>query len=262
MPPLRWPRLLFVAAVAFAVGCAEGDSIVGDGSGGASDGSGGQATTVSASVTTGPTCVEDPCKLVVPQCGCEDQQCTIDGNGERTCVTAGTVSQGQACSDTALCEPGTICVEAAPGFASCAKFCDTDAQCEAPGALCFFKLGDGNGGDIPGVALCSDNCDLATSQGCVVPGTSCQLGITMADEPFTLCAPSGTLVYQEICTDTSDCAPDFICFETTVPDFRCFQWCVIGGSACPTGQTCIAQEITAGVPLTIGTTTYGICNPA
>lgn len=260
MSVLRWLGCLPVVAAAIAVGCAEGDSILADGSGGTSDdGAGGSTQT--ATVTTGPTCVEDPCKLVVPQCGCGDQQCTIDGAGDRACVTAGTVGQSQECSDTALCEPGTICVEFAAGFANCAKFCDTDAQCEAPGGACVFKLDDGNGGDVVGVTMCSENCDLATNQGCGVAGTSCQLGLTMDDAPFTVCRPSGTLVYQEICTETSECSPDFVCLPTTVPDERCFQWCKIGGSACPTGQICTAQEISAGVPLVIGTTTYGICNP-
>ena len=261
MSLVRWLCGLSVVATALVVGCAEGGSIVTDGSGGASGDGGNGSAAQTTTVTTGPMCLEDPCKLVVPQCGCGDQQCTVDGAGERACVTAGDVGQSQACSDTALCEPGTLCIEFEVGFANCAKFCDTDAQCEAPGGICFFKLDDGSGGDVPGVTMCSENCELATSQGCGVAGTSCQLGLTTADQPFTVCRPSGALVYQEICAETSDCAPDFVCLPTSIPDERCFQWCKIGGSACPTGQTCTAQEISAGVPLTLGTTTYGICNP-
>ncbi len=248
-------------------GCAEGGSIQtgSTGSGGdssSSSGSGGDSTTSSQTVTTGPGCVEDPCKLVDPQCGCAvGSQCTLDGAGERVCVESGTVPVGQPCDDVATCSAGGICVGYAGIQNTCAAFCDDDSQCEPPGGLCVLTLDDGTGTPLPGVALCSENCDLPSSAGCSLGGTACQLGLTDADKPFTVCGPTGAGIYQTICADTSECAPGFACLPTTNNDDRCFAWCKVGSSCADAALTCTALEITTGVPLTIGADTFGVCSP-
>lgn len=261
---------LFGCALATCVawGCAEGGSIQtgstgSGGSGTSSNGSGGAGSTTSQTVTTGPECVQDPCKLVEPQCGCgAGNQCTIVAGGERGCVAAGTVPVGQPCDETAGCAPGGICVGYAGVQTTCAAFCDNDTQCEPPGGLCVLTLDDGAGSPLPDVLLCSENCDLPSSQGCTLSGTGCQLGLTDADKAFTLCGPAGAGVYTSLCTDTSDCAPGFACLPTTANDERCFEWCRVNGPACTdTTLTCTALEITAGVPLTIGADTFGVCSP-
>lgn len=265
-----------------SLSCAQGDSIVdggdGDGSGNGGSGSGaagsgngngngsGTMKTASASTTaadgsttTGPACEEDPCKLVEPQCGCmAGQACSVDGAGDLFCTEAGSAAWDAPCSATNKCVPGTLCAGYAAGLDSCAKFCNTDADCEAPGGLCAVTLNDGMGGTLPGVTLCSTNCSFTTN-GCAVPGTSCQLGIRNMTEPFTLCAPSGTGTQGSTCTDSSGCASGFICLTTTAMDERCFQWCDVNAPVCPGGLVCQQLEISAGVPLVIGTTAYGAC---
>jgi hypothetical protein len=269
-------RLLALAMTTTALAaCAEGDTITGaggnDGSGGTAQNGGnttgggtksGPTTTGSSqpTTTTGEPCSEQPCKLVEPQCGCPDgEACSIDGANERACVEAGSVAWGAPCDAGQLCAPGLMCVGYATGKLSCAKFCDTDAECEAPGGLCAINLDDGNGGDVPNVALCSDDCNLVTNAGCQVAGTSCQIGLRDMTDPFTLCAPSGTGVQDTMCTDNTGCAPGFICLTTTAMDERCFQWCDVANPTCPGGLVCQQLEISAGVPLVIGSTSYGAC---
>lgn len=260
-----WERVLGTLAALGLSACAEGGAIQtgtgagGNGVGSTTSGSGGSS---SETVTTGPGCVEDPCKLVDPQCGCGvGEQCTLDASGARVCVEAGTVPVGQPCDENAGCAPGGICVGYAGVQTTCAAFCKTDDQCEPPGGLCVLTLDDGTGNPLPDVLLCSENCDLTTSQGCTQTGTSCQLGLNDANVAFTVCGPSGAGTYQALCADTSECAPGFACLPTTNNDDRCFAWCRVGASTCDAGLSCVALEITMGVPLTIGSETFGVCTP-
>ncbi|NUO53252.1 MAG: hypothetical protein HOV80_30765 [Polyangiaceae bacterium] len=265
-----------------ALSCAKGGDLVdgddgdgnsgnggtGSGAGGSGNGNGNgsgtmktaSATTAAeASTSTGPACDEDPCKLVEPQCGCmSGDACTINGSGDRVCTTAGSAAWDAACNAQNQCAPGMLCAGYAAGLDSCAKFCNSDADCEAPGGLCAVTLNDGMGGTLPDVTLCSTNCSFTTN-GCAVAGTSCQLGIRNMTEPFTLCAPSGTGTQNTNCVDSSGCAPGFICLTTTAMDERCFQWCDVNAPACPGGLICQQLEVSAGVPLVIGTTAYGAC---
>lgn len=257
-----WSRPLILVATLVAsglVGCAEGDPIA-FGGGGASGAGGGNGGTTSSNptTTTGPGCEESPCKLTAPQCGCSDgDACTIDGMGGVVCVQAGGVPAGGACDDVDLCEPGTACIGYGPGQNACATFCTDDSACQGPGGQCVVTLSS-----QPGVTLCSENCDLTTSSGCPLAGMSCQLGLTDAMVAYTQCAPAGALVDQEICTSNADCAPGYACLPTTANDERCFHWCAVGGAACPiAGDVCAGLEVSMGVPLVIGTTTYGVCNP-
>ncbi len=269
-------RLWFFACSVLALGsaaCAEGDSIVGAGGSageGASSGSGdggsssstksGPSTGTGQTSSTGTPCEEQPCKLTAPQCGCpETQACTIDTTNERACVEAGSATAGQPCNASTLCEPGTMCVGYQTGLLSCAPFCATDADCTAPGGLCTINLSDGNGGDVPNVTLCSENCNPVTNTGCQVQGTSCQVGLRDMIDPYTLCTPSGAGVQQAACTDSSDCAPGFACLNTAQMTTLCFQWCDVQAANCPGALVCQALEISPGVPLTIGNTTYGAC---
>lgn len=253
--------------------CAQGDTIVDGGDGGGNSGTGGSGTgkgsgngsgtmktasgTTAAEVSssTGPPCEEQPCKLVEPQCGCAaGQACTIDGSGDRLCAEAGSAAWGAPCNASNPCAAGTLCVGYAAGLDSCSKFCATDQDCEAPGGLCAVTL---NG--APDVLLCSADCSFVTNAGCQVSGTSCQLGLREMTDPFTLCAPSGAGVQNATCADTSGCAPGFICLTTTAMDERCFQWCDVNSPTCTGGLICQQLEISAGVPLVIGTTSYGAC---
>ncbi len=261
---MSYPRRAFAFLVCLAgVGtclsaCADGDPIstgTSSGNGGAGGGGGGPGGSGPAT-TTGNNCVEQPCKLVSPQCGCEDGfACSVDGVGDRVCLAAGAVQPGQPCSDSALCAPGAVCVGYGPDLNSCSAFCADDTDCVAPGGRCVVPLAASD------ALLCSEDCELSTNAGCALAGTSCQFGLTGTDEVYTLCAPSGTKLAQEICLETSECSPGMACFPTSASDERCFEWCVVGGPPCPTGFTCDPLELSAGVPLAVGTTAYGACNP-
>jgi hypothetical protein len=264
-----------------SLSCAQGDTIVdgddgdgssnsgGSGTGGSGTGNGNgsgtmktasASTAAQASTTTGPACEEDPCKLVEPQCGCmSGDACTINGSGDRVCAAAGSAMPGAGCNAQNPCAAGSLCAGYGPGLDSCQKFCAADTDCEAPGGLCAITLNDGMGGTLPDVTLCSTDCSFVTNTGCSVAGTSCQLGIRNMTDPFTLCAPSGTGVQQTACVDSSGCAPGFICLTTSAMDERCFQWCDVNSPTCPGGLICQGLEISAGVPLVIGTTVYGAC---
>src|SRR5262245_13875037 len=106
----------FLAILGFS--CAEGSALTG-GEGGddnnassSSSSASSSAMSGSSSSSTGTGCSEDPCKITLPQCGCDTgQQCSLGGSGERTCVDEGTLTQGAACGSLAgECLPGLLCI--------------------------------------------------------------------------------------------------------------------------------------------------------
>jgi len=215
--------------------------------------------TCSASGCTA-TCAEMPCRLVSPQCGCAGgQACTISGTS-RICTTAGSTPIGASCSGVASCVPGGICINVSRDSAApanmCNRFCDADGDCA--GGICLYTLDDGAGGEIPGVTVCSTPCDPIARTGCPA-GTACSIFQESMGSMryFTDCsAPVGTGAQGAACTDQTDCGPGFGCVGS-----QCLQWCdgvgfsgALGG--CPTGLRCYGFT----TPITIGGTTYGVCD--
>jgi hypothetical protein len=243
------------------------------GTGGAG-GSGNGATTTSTATTSastsgsggegagGPPCTEDPCRLVQPQCGCDsDEMCTVSGTGQRSCIPEGTVAWGDPCGGANQCVPGMLCLTIDPPNGSfCGKFCAADSDCEAPGGICFYKLDDGNGGDVPDVTLCTENCDPISNSGCTVASTACQVA-SEADglqRIFTVCAPAGTATQGALCPIGDECAPSYGCFLT--PTATCLKWCVVGvAGGCPGGTACNELQNGNGDPLNINGIQYGAC---
>lgn len=216
------------------------------------------STTTSASSTTGSggACQGNPCKLVAPQCGCAaGEGCTLDNTGAPTCDVAGNVAPGGNCSADA-CQPGSICLGTTPTTPTCGEFCATDAQCTAPGGLCVVKLNDGSGNEIPGVTLCSENCDPTTNVGCV-SGTGCTFGQEQAGQMrfFTACRESGAKTQGQTCTTNAECAPGYGCINTGTT--QCMKYCKVG-TTCANGMSCSAVSI-GGVDIVIGGIQYGIC---
>lgn len=228
------------------------------GSGQGGSGQGGSATTssgMSSSASSGGAC-ESPCKLVAPQCGCAaGEGCTLDNTGARVCQTAGGVAPGGNCSSDD-CAPGGICLGTTPTTPTCGKFCATDAQCAAPGGLCVVGLNDGSGNPIPGVMLCSENCNPTTNSGCVA-GTGCTFGQEEAGQMrfFTLCRGIGSGTQGAACTVNADCAATYGCINTGTK--QCMKYCTVG-STCAGGAACSPISIN-GVDIDIGGVQYGIC---
>lgn len=218
-------------------------------------GSSSSSASSASSASSSGACAESPCKLVQPQCGCAaGQACNIDGSpqGTRICVTAGSTPIGNACTMNDECVPGSLCVKTGDTISTCMKYCSTDSNCTSPGGLCLITLNDGSSGQIPGVTLCTENCDPSTNVGCPVAGTSCQL----AQEPMgqmrllTRCGAAGFGTQGAACTDDGDCAATFGCFNAGTT--QCLKYCKVGGAACPGGLTCSSLGM-------IGNTTYGAC---
>jgi hypothetical protein len=229
-------------------------------------GTGGSTSTTTTTAGTGGNggapCPVDPCKVTLPQCGCGDgEECGIKNNGVG-CVPAGNVGLGQQCGlQGAVCGPGLVCVQTAKAVSTCVKFCDLDQECQAPGGLCILTLNDGANGSIPGVTLCTENCNPAKNTGCPVAGTACQLLRENGGQMrfLTRCGNAGAATQNAACVSSDDCAPTFGCFNTDPADPNanaCFKWCEVNGAQnCPGGTVCNALQ----TPIMVGNDEYGVC---
>ena len=249
-------RLLNTALTTLLVSCATGGGVIPNGGGnaeggsGAAAGEGGQGGLPSVGGQGGgpeggqpavggqgggPSCDEDPCKLVAPQCGCPSgEKCTLDAAGERACGPSGTAAFNAECGATD-CVEGAICLgEASVGY--CAPFCAADTDCDGTN-ICAVKLGDGNGGTIPNVSMCSSSCNLASAAGCPT-GLGCILARedAGAERFFTMCFAAGTATSGSCANNPGICAPGYGCYNDGTGD-KCFQNCNVASPQCNTG-TC------------------------
>lgn len=211
--------------------------------------------TDASSATTGEPCSEMPCKLVEPQCGCEDtRQCSIDGTGMRACVPKGTVAVGLACDQDNECAPGAMCV-GLQNVSHCLEFCENDAQCAGGGGRCVITLNNG-GVPIPGVTMCSENCDSINATGCPTPGTGCTPALDDNMMGFTVCIDAGTAGDLAPCPTNFECAPGFGCINLGGSPV-CLHWCDVNQGACSVpGTTCGPLN----PPLIVNGVNYGVCN--
>jgi hypothetical protein len=142
---------------------------------------------------------------------------------------------------------------------TCNKFCDSDADCAAPGGLCLIGLNDANQNPIPGVTLCTENCDPTTNVGCPAAGTSCVVGQEQAGQMrfFSRCLGSGAGQQNAVCASNVDCAPKFGCFNTMNPvATKCLKNCKKSApNGCPAGTTCQYFQ----PPELVGAEEYGAC---
>lgn len=199
-----------------------------------------------------PFCEEDPCKLVLPQCGCpEGEACqrTVFGQPTRECVPPGDVERDEPCSQSIQCVTGHTCVGIAPPDGICSRYCTASAECGAPSECIFFAVPG------EGIGACTAICDPVLDAGCPV-GYGCHLITAQrvdddAFVPVTICGPDTGDVEGEACAQI--CAPGFICLG----DSLCYELCVVGdASTCSDGAAACASfaspQIIAGVE-------YGFC---
>src|SRR5207249_9846968 len=121
---------------------------------------------------------------------------------------------------------------------TCDKFCETDADCTAPGGLCLLTLNDGMGGSIPDVTLCTENCDPTTNMGCIA-GTGCQLEQELMGQMrfLTQCTPIGQKTQGQSCDPMQwECAATYGCFNTGVD--VCLKYCNVNAPSCPANTVC------------------------
>ncbi len=208
------------------------------------------------------TCADSPCRLVSPQCGCSaGLGCYLSGT-TRVCAAGGASPEGSTCANVNDCSPGLLCLNiaiAGSAVNECGRFCATDADCRGAGSLCIHTLSDGAGGSIPGVSVCSLDCDPITQSGCV-SGSSCQIYQESSGSMrfFTDCAaPVGAGGQGATCTDSTNCQRGFGCVGSPGTCQRyCDEPATIAGGGCSASEACYGFT----TPLVIGGIEYGVCD--
>ena len=217
-----------------------GGAVGGSGGLGGQGGTGGEA----------PTCEEDPCKLVLPQCGCPvGERCHLK-TGKRTCVAEGMVELGYKCANN--CTAGHLCYNNLTGGSGvCHKYCNSDQDCAAPGGICFHQVSGG------AASLCTQNCDPVTDTGCFEkPEMKCELN-AFGDPPnwFTYCTGVGSKNAGDTCVSSNQCKPGHGCVGVNMVSI-CAQWCSMPPNGnCEVGYTCVGFMN----PATVGSIEYGAC---
>lgn len=197
-----------------------------------------------------PPCEEDPCKLVLPQCGCpEGDACqrTVRGEAIRECVPPGDVESGGACTQSVQCVIGHTCVGIGSRDGICSRYCNTTAECVGGECVIFTAPSEG-------VGACTPSCDPVANTGCPA-GYGCHLvfGARVEDDAtvaISVCGPGAGDGLGEACDQL--CAPGLICLG----DSLCYELCVVGdASTCSVGGSCNAFAS----PARIGGVEYGLC---
>lgn len=202
-------------------------------------------------------CDETPCKLTAPQCGClAGEGCYLGADGMRMCAEAGRTAPGVRCASPTACEPGHACVGTA-GTTWCHRFCASDADCSGPGSVCILTLGDGMGGTVPDVTLCTMSCDPVDNTACPTL-TACTIFRESdgAMRFLTHCRGAGMAGQGAACADDIDCQAGYGCVGPAGGATVCRHWCrVATGAGCPAGTAC--QSL--ATPAIIGGVEYGVC---
>lgn len=207
------------------------------------------------------TCVTQPCDLH-EQCGCSAvQACDIDFTDLMGTECRGITAMGMeadTCSSVAACARGYVCVGSGAN-ASCQKYCNDAADCEAPRGQCVIALVDQNQMPIPNAVTCSSNCDPAAITNAQCPATwSCDLFSSTfqgAPKTFADCRKAGTAAQGAACSATVACAAGLTCVNTGTAS-ECAKICPRPqNTGCPGGTTCGSFT----TPFVIAGQEYGAC---
>jgi hypothetical protein len=173
---------------------------------------------------TGGECPEEPCKLVLPQCGCPPGYACKplqDGNDVvLACIEPGPAGLGELCHNGSECTTGYGCWgmnTGGPFVGACTPYCYTDADCP-PLTHCL------------GGYICFQNCDPVLQTGC--PSTlHCVIGFSQDDTiAGGTCSPFGTGQQGDACT-TFSCKKGHFCISGS-----CHQFCRLGEDDCIIGN--------------------------
>lgn len=224
-----------------------------DGSPGPGDGLAGDGTN---STSDGNNCAMEPCSLF-PQCGCSAiEACDLnDTSTGNACRGASGGMDGTGCVAPTACAAGYTC-----GYygntGSCMKFCAADTDCVGPRSLCTNLLADGTGNPIPGVKLCSSNCDpMAASDGLCPATWSCDVYSTTDPRYYADCRPTGSGTQGAACSESALCAAGLTCVSLGSA-MQCAKICSPpSNDGCPAATTCSAYS----PPLVIAGVQYGVC---
>ncbi len=168
---------------------------------------------------TAVMCDEDPCRLVGPQCGCDDSEaCYLENATTRACRSAGTVPEGGSCSDFSAggrCARGSSCLDFGL-FQGCKRSCETSADCE-DAALCAWTARPA--GDL----FCTSPCNVLTNVGCS-GDLKCGLLLTREGDWYSDCFGTGARGVESSCDFHSQCGPGLGCIRG-----QCLTWCSTDG---------------------------------
>lgn len=201
----------------------------------------------------GSSCGESPCRLVLPQCGCSAGQACILEGGARRCATAGTRTEGQACTAATDCAAGLACVNFSSGptpIQMCSRVCAGDSDCSGGGSRCLLGLADGT-------QLCTRACNPVRQTGCA-PGLACAVYGDGGGGFVTDCAgPTGGGIDGASCLDDTDCEAGYLCIDVDGFGFTtCNHWCnAVTGEGCDIFTTCYPFT----TPAVAGGVEYGVC---
>ncbi|HRG99547.1 MAG TPA: hypothetical protein PLR99_25040 [Polyangiaceae bacterium] len=190
---------------------------------------------------------------VNPQCGCTaTQTCDVTNlaSGAVSCVGAGSVAAGRACTTTSNCARGLTCWNGA-----CRPFCSRGTPTCGAGTLCFAPQ-DAAGATTPNLDVCSVACD--PSRASAACGTNACVWFSSAG--VADCRPPGTRPEYGTCTSTADCRQGLVCVNDPIFGPECERWCRVGSNAdCSFGDTC-ADVLGASAPTVPGTgARIGVC---
>ncbi len=168
----------------------------------------------------------------VAETGCGAGRCSV-GTGVPACVaTIGPGALAAPCTDDAECGSGLSCQGdrcVRVCFVADTSFCGPDLACSPDSVHGQVFLHSENG-----IGLCSEACDMLTSDGC--PSDAwCGLGTDSAGHDFTWCRDVGAAGTGQSCRGQYDCAAGLFCHANTT----CRRICDPGdpSATCPTG-TC------------------------
>ena len=202
--------------------------------------------------TGGGNCTTSPPSNVCgvdPQCGCNSDTCEVDQmklDGSSSCVTAGSVGLGKACTATAnQCATGLTCV-----WGVCRPYCGSIGNgqaCNKPGTGICRQLQNNSKQPIQNLLVCSVNCALndATScsgtSGCIFDGTN----------NVTECYPVGKSMTCS--ANQTNCAPGYECINVNNV-YSCAKWCKVGGNDCG-NKTCTGFSM----KVLVNNVEFGVC---
>ncbi len=182
------------------------------------------------------------CTIATISAGAAVPICDLDGAGGNN----DSCDDAPAPATTDTCGRFYYCLSTGSGR-RCLRFCSSGAECAAAhGAAsgCFYTMGDGAGGTLPGVRFCTAGCDRAADTGCGT-GQTCR-PIGNATGLWSDCSTAGAGTQGAGCALGGDsaCAARHICLGSGSAA-RCSRYCAADADCAALGATalCVFQVI-------------------
>ncbi|MBW2523757.1 MAG: hypothetical protein JRI23_06260 [Deltaproteobacteria bacterium] len=160
------------------------------------------------------------------------EKCTVvnPSTGDAGCVAAGPRPAWSYCEADTQCQDRTWCdheTSVCKPVCQNSDECPTDAHCQT--------AGDGLGGTVFGLMICTSHCDPLDATSCnqSFGPTNC---VHTGEGAFD-CAATGDTPAFEPCLDATDCAPGLGCHG--INTVWCRPWCDRADDQCPWPKACL-----------------------